>query len=589
MLAGFYWGEVSQLDKVSKVWKSAGINAVSMGNVATKSLLLAPKILIPSNLTVSKDGFQAAVIGIFIYKGLAFEAGLTAALRDILHQKFDELAVRGTFALLVFNENQLKIWLDATIIQHLYLDKHAQNLSTSFLAIAETKASKAPNLKSFQEILLTGTQIGPETLLEGIEKVEPNSIPEIPGVQIRICQRPNEGLAFRTREEALEDAQARIEACFQDYQPLAKHHGALLGLTGGLDSRLNLALALKQWPSPIEVYTNCRIRKGKERVIDEPLALKAAEAVGLKLRAGWMVHPLDMEDRQLNQVMEQSFQFFDGHGRMHAQWFEDYNTARFKKELMGDRLFGLSGIGGEQYRNFEGLLLGSWSKDYFVRYHLTTNYCGPAFTSKKEEDKFVDFLGAKVWAKIKPEKRQRISHQEVKKYLNEILIANRLGARNNAENRLAWFASPFTDPSVSIPAYSLSKWLGSSIAFEKDLITRLNAKLSEVPLDYGIRPNEELTFSMQLKPWLRRFIPPKIWVNNRIGPISTPGRYALFNELHRQSPLIQDCVNEVKSLALPIQIDRLCALPDFMPVVVNMGYFLLKLKQNSFTQELSYE
>jgi hypothetical protein len=118
---------------------------------------------------------------------------------------------------------------------------------------------------------------------------------------------------------------------------------------------------------------------------------------------------------------------------------------------------------------------------------------------------------------------------------------------------------------------------------------RLNNSLSKVPLDYGIRPEEPLTLKMKIKPWLRHFTPPSVWVNKRIGPLSEPGSYRLFNDLITKSKLVQSCIAEVKSLELPIQIDRLCALPDFMPIVVNMGYFLLKLKQTSLSIPVSNE
>lgn len=589
MLAGFYWGESHDLESVKQIWAAAGLKGIDAGIVAGKHLLLSPKILVEKQVYVTLGTWKATAIGIFIYKGFRSEEAILAALKDLERNQFDELAVRGSFALIVYREEQLRIWLDATLIQHLYVDAERNALSSSFLALVETKANREPQLEAFQEILLTGTQIGPNTLIKGIQKTEPQAIPRIEGVEIKICKRPLSITDYKSREHALEDSQSRLEACFKDYRGLAEDHGALLGLTGGLDSRLNLAVALKLWPQPIEVYTNCRIRKGKERVIDEPLAQKAAESVGLTLRAGWMVHPLDMEDQQLSQVMEQSYQFFDGHGRMHAQWFEDYNTARFKKDLMGDRLFGLSGIGGEQYRNFEGMLSKTWSKDYFVRFHLALNYCGPAFKHSKAEDEFIEALGYRVWQKIKPSNADRITHPEVKQYLNEILIGNRLGARNNAENRLAWFASPFTDPGVSIPAYGLTHWIGSSIAFEKDLIVRLNNDLANVPLDYGIRPSDDLSWRMKVKPWIRHFTPARLWVNKRIGPLSEPGSYKLFNELTAQSKLINACVAEVKKLDLPIHLDRLCALPDFMPIVVNMGYFLLKLKQSSLSTAVKYE
>lgn len=589
MIAGFYWGNEQDVPAVTQLWEAAGLNTINMGSVAGKQLLLAPKILIETTLVVTSAEWKATAVGVFIYKGFVAEEAVRLALTDLEHHRFDELAVRGTFAFLVYNEEHLKIWLDATVIQHLYVNKAQKALSTSFLALVETQSNRTPQLESFQELLLTGTQIGPETLVKGIFKTEPHYIPEIAGVEIKICKRPTQGSDYKSREEALDHAQAHLEACFNDYRGLATAHGALLGLTGGLDSRLNLAVALKKWPKPIEVYTNCRIRKGKEQVIDEPLAQKAAESVGLTLRAGWMVHPLDMDDVQLAEVMEQSYQFFDGHGRMHAQWFEDYNTARFKKALMGNRLFGLSGIGGEQYRNFEGMLTPTWSRDYFIRYHLALNYCGPVFKNQQAEDSFADSLGERVWSKIKPAKSDRVSHSEVKQYLNEILISNRLGARNNAENRLAWFASPFTDPGVSIPAYGLTKWLGSSIEFEKDLIVRLNDSLANVPLDYGIRPKDDLSLKMKIKPWVRHFTPSRLWVDKRIGPLSEPGSYQLFNELSAQSTLIKTCVEEVNKLSLPIHLNRLCALPDFMPIVVNMGYFLLKLKQPSLSTRVKYE
>jgi hypothetical protein len=517
-----------------------------------------------------------------IYKGLLPEESVNAVLNDWIAGTLDGLQLIGSYAIIIWDGNGWNIIVDANGVQNVYYDEHYQCISSSFLmAIAHTNR-KSINTSAAIEALTTGTLVGPDTLIDGIWRVEPHQLPDSE-IAVTFAPKPDVAPVCRSFNEAVDQQLSYLQRYFESTASFAKREGSLFGLTGGLDSRLNVALALKYWGKGIEVYTNSRLRNGQEKVIDEPLAEKAAEAAGLKMRFGWMTHPVDLSEQRLEEVVNDAFWFFDGHLRMHVMWFEEYNTPRFKKEVANGLRLGVSGIAGEQYRNFEGMCRPYWTFDDFVRYRLMLNVCGPVFLSSEKLNAQVDYVKTKLSRKLDIPKNAHLHQRDIKRYLNEILVSGRLGARNNMENRLYWFLSPFCDASVSFKAYEITPFLGTSIAFENAMVAKLHDKLGKLPTDYGMAPADPLPLKDKIRPWFKEILPNAFYQKRRIDPLNPIGSYPLFNSLNSKFRLINEAVESAKSVQLGIDLDRLCANPELMPQVVNLGFFVKQLNSSDFS------
>ena len=105
------------------------------------------------------------------------------------------------------------------------------------------------------------------------------------------------------------------------------------------------------------------------------------------------------------------------------------------------------------------------------------------------------------------------------------------------------------------------------------MIRRLDPDIAAIPSDYG---------------W--DFLGPEPWRNRAAAyvkefvPFSGPllrarkprSRGSLFDELRTRSHLVRECISSVSALRLPLRLDVLLADPLMAPVVIGLGYFLLR-------------
>ena len=101
-----------------------------------------------------------------------------------------------------------------------------------------------------------------------------------------------------------------------------------------------------------------------------------------------------------------------------------------------------------------------WKKDRFIQYYIVKNFLGDCFLTKKDEKSFFNKFDFKISNKLEINSN-KIRHKDLKKFYNFILVPHRLGIRNNAENRLFHFYSPFIDPSTVYQGFTNIEYLGS--------------------------------------------------------------------------------------------------------------------------------
>lgn len=588
MIAGFqiqenknkYFGS----DKAHKAIGSEVIGFFEIGNI---SLKLYGKAFVSSKFFVEFEDKKVSCVGILFYENYCLEEALSRFIIDYYTGKVNWNSLSGTYAILIWCQKELEIILDTFVVQSVFICRKNKIIGTSFLGILDSDSQFSLNNDAILETILTGNLIGPETLINEVERIEKDyQIKCFNNVKLTYTPNPDNIIVPKSREEAASLILGKLRKSFSNISTIANDSGLVTGITGGLDSRLILALAVDKISlNHIGVYTNCRTTKGKEKVVDEPIAEKVALSIGKKLKPAWMVHPLDLTEDEFSQVTHNSFLLFDGQVRMHVQFFEQYNNSVFKKNVHNDCKFGLSGIGGELFRNHDGMVSRYWTKDKFIKYYLVKNFVGDCFLTKEGEKSFFNRLDYKI-SKVLKFKSDKVYHKDLKKYYNLILVPYRLGIRNNSENRLFHFYSPFIDPSTVYQGFENVNYLGSSISFEKDLICELNKNLSNVELDYGIKPIDKVSFSLIFKPYVRNAIPDKLYVNFRINELRKPFSYSFERNMNAKFLLFRESINEVRNLNLQINIDVLLSSQDTMPIIFNLGYFLIRFKNKNYFENL---
>ncbi len=485
-----------------------------------------------------------------------------------------ELFGQYTFVLVV--NNQIKILTDSSGIFNIY--KGANNIiSSSFLATLYSSQYPCKlNRNAIKEILLTGNLISPDTLVHEIERfyprVEKNFLADIP-ITVINAHYLDKIPKYKDEREAIEGQINTLNDLLGRFSSLVLNNKTDIGITGGLDSRLLWACALKKWPkNTLNIYTNSRFSREDKKVLDEPISLDVANSIGLDLKMGWMKDPKRLSKEELEKTLEVAYVFSDAHIRMHIQYFEAYNTPDFKKKVLNESSFNLSGIGGEQYRNQERFIGSTCSGRKFIEYKTIKFVAGNAIIDGQRE--LVDYIYSKSKKRVGSDK-DKWTHYEVKKYYNEIINGDRLGARNNMENKLSWFLSPFAEPKVGNAAYGLIPFLTTSSAIQAKMITYLNTNLSKIRTDYGFTPSEGPSVRTNLSNLMLALTPWPLFYQVRVSRKYSNTKQQTFAQFDSNS-VMHYFIDTVRNYLPEINMESLLIRPDLMPLIVNMGYFLSK-------------
>ena len=562
------------IQRALSVFQEKGLSPPQQVDAGEFTLCHYKKITLAESVSAQLNGHQLFVCGTLVYKNGSFKNSVRLLLQDLVNNTTDHSQLLGNFCFIYISGGNIELYSDGLGIQNIYYTADKEILSSSFLATACCSLpALSINRNAATESLCTGSLIGPETLLNGIFRMEPHAIPDIPGISIQFIKKPQIDFSIkRSFNEELEHQLNILSGYFGSFKPLADECTADSGITGGHDSRLIMALAQKYW-NHVNYHSHYRKVKDDELIVAE----EVCKTANVPLKQVFVKHPLDMSNEEFEKVMHEGFRFYDGHIKMHAYWTEEYNNRLYRQEILGDAKFAVSGIGGEQYRNMEGMYLIKWNYHDFIRYGVLLNFCGPAFFNASKEALMVNHLSEKISLKLGIDKHmKKMDMLTLKRYLNEVFIPARLGMRNNAENTLSFFTSPFVDAQVSVHAYSAIPHLGIAYHFQEKMITKLDPKLAAVRSVYGFNFKDGEPFKIKLKQLLQNVIPYPV-LQSRIDKHRKNNDNSLLLKLQLKHPACIDYVERVKQLHLPVDIEVLLRRADLMPLVLNLGFFLKKL------------
>lgn len=563
-----------------KIFEEQGLCRYIVRDFGSFRLWLYQKVLSNANNYIEEDGFFLGTIGTPVYKGLTYRAGLNQLLLDYISGNFSFDDLIGHYYIFIWDKQQLTLLSDGGRQIKAFHDSSATVLSSSFLALMEVLPHLSVNRDVAIENLVTGGAGGNETLFHEINELSKSTLHLFPDIYFKSVPFSNR-VTFRTKQEAVDCQIDVLNRYFKAITPIANEVGVDCGLTGGLDSRLILAVGLNHFEK-VQVHSHYRSVVSKE--------LEIARNMAMELNLSFVSPPVkewnQRSDDEKQSILAQSCLFYDGQIRMHCYWNEEYNTLAYRLSILNRNGLGLHGIGGEQYRNVERRY---FSYDYkkWIRHILVGKVSGNPFTSANEEEAFIDRLGGQISMRVDGIKHKgRLSLYDLKRIQNEYLIPSYRGARTHAEAKVSFFLSPFSDTTVSTSSYSAVPFLGCGLDFEREMIDRISPRLASFQSDYGFSFNKREPIYKQFSPFiLENFVPTGLAhaILRRYKKLKTRkrGNYSVGITNHLQKGYIQN----VEKLELPLDINGLLAIPDVAPLVISMGYLLekynYKIQQNA--------
>lgn len=134
---------------------------------------------------------------VFSYNGLSYSDSLKNLLNDLDENKFDKNKIIGNYFIIYKNKNNELYFLhDPLSYYSVFYNEEKTIISSSFLALLECSNKKYDlNYNSIYEILHTGALIGPDTIVDGIFRLE-NNLNSINNIS-RIITKPDIIIDFK--------------------------------------------------------------------------------------------------------------------------------------------------------------------------------------------------------------------------------------------------------------------------------------------------------------------------------------------------------------------------------------------------------
>ncbi len=527
---------------------------------------LYPKTSDNQILLVRSKSTEAFCIGTVIYRRRWGIDAINLLLEDFVNRSFDEDQIIGSYCIGIITKERILLISDHANIQSLFYNRSKTVFTSSFLAAKAVTKENSPNQLAVAENLLTGHLIGPDTPILNIFRLEPECKITNLGLTAKVLGNGQEITQFKNFNHAIDAQLSVLNNYFDQISDAANHWGVDSGITSGFDSRLILAFLIKH---NIRHQLHSYFRENEN--VEVKIAKLIADYDGSTLLNTPVTHPRFLSSQNLLTRMLSSAYFCDGIIQMHRYWWEEFNTLHFRRDTLSTNRLGLSGIGGEQYRNSEHLGTQHVPVEDLVRFKLLRNVCGPVFLKSGFENELVDYIVSKLRIKLHLENNVYPALHLYKLYYSKVLIPARLGGRNNSENNISYFLSPFTDFKIANHSHGALPFLGVANRFQETMIRMTSPELAAFPSDYGYNFNDGPGVGYKLKSWIKSLIPMKV-DQMRINVVLN-AENAVDGWISGHSFLINSA-SIIEDLNMPIKWELVKQRSDLAPLMYQMGLLL---------------
>lgn len=517
-------------------------------------IIVFPKQLVETRNVLHKENYTLVLIGTCFYKNLMYEAGLHQILSDIINGCFNTSNLCGNYFILVSNGKKLEFIIDPASTQSIYFNSETKIVSSSFLAcIAGKKEATGVkneiNKTALLETFSTGGLIGPDTLIEGIYRFESkvhSALPGISKIKLTDLEKQDDDILSSDLNVEVNKQCENLFKFFNNFKSAINEFGALSGITGGFDSRL-LLFSLRRYQLKVTPFINERNPHSKQ--------LKIAKEICQNI--GSHLHHPNQGTTGVN--LSDNFYFNDGLIRIYQIWMEETKSREYISKLYDMHKIGFSGIGGEQYRNSDYLLHKTYVLRNWIEGELIIKHVGNPFKNNSDKEKIIDRIERKINDFYPLKTQGKINFVEIKKVQNEIINNSIRTLRNNIENQLAFFISPFTEDKISKKAYSCIPFLGLHHKFEKKMIEVTNVDANHIETDYGYKLADKVPFKYTVICILKSIIglktynsilfyyknnsyisPEKGDVSDKLFKLNLPVKYEMLKNNSLIAPLIKE-------------------------------------------------
>lgn len=443
------------------------------------------------NLVHFPGGDFVLATGAFVYRGRSGQTALRHLYADFQAERTPFNDLRGHFCVFIYKGGTLQAFTDYFGVYQVFTNEAQTVISNSFLALVRSLDTKAISKQGFFEYLSDGASYAGETYIKGVKLLDAFDVHELAPGRRRIAKRYDrpqvQGRTFDQRVDAvldgLVDYATTLKTCFGD--------SACLGLSGGYDSRLLLALLLKVGVEP-RVYTY-----GDERSSDVTVSKAIGRGEGIPIHHDNRRMPPPDPDAFVNRLRLEYF-YGDGQGPNGAFTNGAEQAARAVRTDAAD--FQLNGGGGEVFRNFWKLP----DKSFTVREFLRSRFDflpDNVFTGEYDKRAYFDTLADKAKRMLRTDS-ERLTRRELEMLYIYMRVKYWMGYNTSIQNFRTFALIPLVEPAFAFPSWDIPMAEKNLGRFQAELIRRLNRRLAGYTSGYGFDFAGEAPWPARIKDFL---------------------------------------------------------------------------------------
>ncbi len=444
----------------------------------------------------------------------------------------------GHYLRLDFSKKHISLSCDSYESIPIYHDVTGSIFSTSLNTILNyLDIQPTPNPQGALETVLIGNAVKPDTEYLEIKQVC-SKFTTFPSY---ILYKPGEKLVERMPSNSRAFTATLVTRLVDVYERIKKSIGENtvdFGLSGGMDSRLNLAL-IQKIDLPFNPHTLYKGAKNR----DAEIAHLIGRQLGFQVRE---VRTSKLENFNSSYAYLQNARevqnFYNGRALSLNSFLSENYTYRKRNELRESHDWVLSGFGGEIFRNYRNI------PSYETSFKKWFDHIISFKTTLLIHDEIPLYFYRNLQKKLETRLECKLDTMDKRKhylYYTHIFLSDAIGVKLQAENRISNYIAPFLFPEVRSLSDMAIPFLGSDYSLQASLINELSGVLGKIQTNYGFAPSYIplktkmlMTLKSQSPFWIRERI-----IRNQLNKVQT----RRYTEIMKIMPELNESISELLS------------------------------------------
>lgn len=494
-MSGFFLSHKNSAFNITRgidTFNASGVASYRIFQLSNWELILFEKNkLLSANSFEDDKNRKTFICGTLIYKNQSLEESLIQLHLDYHINKIDYNDLSGNFCVLFWDGVNLEILLDKLGVQQIFQREDGLVISSSFIATLQSSSKKFKiNHLALSEKLVTGFNIGEDTLVTGIKKVSGKLPFPVPENNVEIIRPKNQTIQIVPHNRGInKSVEAQIENLSSYFEAINRAFPTYqgdLGLSSGFDCRLILALAHKELNTPLHIHSHNTLGVHDAEIF---YARQLAEKMGVDIDLTPTQSLEKTSNENIEKVLDQNLFFFDGRSGRHLGAYSETYTPDYRQKSMGNADYSLNGLGGEIFRDsyFMGNRIMNW-EDWakrFLFYPLLTEAIG----SEKQAREISHMLKHKIESELDMD-FSKTDLFKTHAYYGLIKMPQANGTVAQAYGKVSHFLFPFIESNIVLEALRAVPYLGTGGAYQAKLISRISPELASIGSHYGTSFNK---------------------------------------------------------------------------------------------------